>query len=511
MKPILYDIDETIFASNGLGRLQDCMECLCSEERNGIYEVDFSYPVTGARFDDIVPGRIIGVTHDDTGDVQPFDIKSMSRPINGIVTFHATHISYRQSGLTVYGTGINSLSAALSLLKNNAKPSNPFTYTSDFSSTGYMSAADGIPRSVKQMLGGVEGSILDAYRGEYEFNRWNVILHKSRGVKRDFTIRYGLNMTAFQDDQDYTNTYTSCVPYWSGGDGGVIVVGDKVNSGLASYNGKDVCIPLDLTQKFENKPTKTQLQNMALSMMQSGQVNLPSQNISVDFVRLQDYGEGAGLEDLLTCRLCDSIDVIFPRYGMQGTFKIVKTVWDVLAGRYKSMELGNLQTSLADALGITQGGQTNVVDGLVYVNADSEVEVNADLNVIGGITVGNHEQQIGYVPADVSATSASISSGSTLTDTDIGFTLDPGKWVLVASVRFPTSATGYRGAAWGYDSTDILSTRSRMTNLGSSYAVDLQTVAIVAPSTQRKYTVRVFQTSGNSQTVTINARAIRIV
>ncbi len=251
--------------------------------------------------------------------------------------------------------------------------------------TGYCAAFDGIPRSVRQILGGVEGSILDTYGGEWEFDRFNAILHSARGEKRDFTIRYGVNLTKFDADTDYQGTYTSCVPFWSGGDGGVIVTANplKVDSGFTSYNGRDICIPLDLTDKFENKPTRTQLRAAALSVMQSKQTNLPSKNISVDFLRLQDMAGYEDFEDLLECKLCDTIDVVFPRYNMRGSFKIVKTVWDALGGRYKEMELGNLQTSLAEALGISGGTQGRVVNGRVYVNGDDDVEVLGDMNVTG--------------------------------------------------------------------------------------------------------------------------------
>ena len=51
MNPILYDATETGFASNGLGRLRDCISCVVTEERNGIYECDFEYPIDGAHFD----------------------------------------------------------------------------------------------------------------------------------------------------------------------------------------------------------------------------------------------------------------------------------------------------------------------------------------------------------------------------------------------------------------------------------------------------------------------------
>ena len=354
MIPILYDSTETAFASNGLGRLRDCLSCEVTEERNGIYECDFEYPVDGANYDMIQCGRIIGVTHDDTGMIQPFDIVSYSKPISGVVSFHAVHISYRQRGIVASGTNINSLADAFAVLTSSAQPSNPFTYEADFTSTAYASSFDGTPRSVRQFLGGIEGSILDAYGGEYEFDRFRVILHQSRGQVRDFSIRYGVNLLDYKDDTDYSETYTSCVPYWRGNDNGqdVTVIGNRVDLGGTAYNGQNICAALDLSDKFEGKPTTANLESLALSLMQSRQTQLPSQNISVDFVRIQDLEDFGGLGSLLQCNLCDSIKVEFPRYGMSGTYKIVKVVWDVLADKYQSMELGALSTSLAEALGI---------------------------------------------------------------------------------------------------------------------------------------------------------------
>ena len=107
MIPILYEKDETAFVSNGLGRLRDCISCTCYEERNGVYYVDFEYPIDGVNYDRIQCGRIIAVEHDESNDVQPFDIVGYERPINGVVTFHAVHISYRQCSLTVSGSNIN--------------------------------------------------------------------------------------------------------------------------------------------------------------------------------------------------------------------------------------------------------------------------------------------------------------------------------------------------------------------------------------------------------------------
>lgn len=359
MIPILFEATETSFATNGIARLRDMISCVVTEERNGVFECDFEYPIDGAHFEDIIPGRIIGVTHDESGDLQPFDIVSYSKPINGVASFHAVHISYRQSFLTVTGSGISSLADALDLL-TRATPTNPFTYDTDITSTAYFAGANGTPKTVRELLGGSEGSILDSYGGEYEFDKFSVKLKANRGQIRDFVIRYGVNMTEYTDDADYFGAFNSCVPYWSGG-GETPVIGSRVDSGLTSYAGRDLCVPLDLSDKFENAPTTAQLEAEALSYMLRNQTHLPQQNIKVDFLRLQDYSGYEGFENLLQCNLCDTISVVFPKYGMTGAFKIVRTEFDVLESRYIEMELGALQTSLSEALGIS--GSDVVISG----------------------------------------------------------------------------------------------------------------------------------------------------
>ena len=406
MIPILYDSNETLFTSNGLGRLRDCISCLCYEERNGIYEVDFEYPITGANFDKIQLGRIIGVTHDESDDIQPFDIVSYSRPIDGVVTFHCTHISYRQSKMVSYATDINSLADAFQAFDDTCYPSgNPFTYFTDKESTGYVAAFDGTPRSIRSLLGGVEGSILDAYGGEYEWDKFFVRLHSARGTQRNFSIRYGVNMTDFQDDTDYSEAYNTCVPFWKSSDG-TVVMGGEVSSGQGIIGNGDKCVPLDLTDKFEDQPSIADLESMAASIMASNRTYLPSQNIKVDFIRLQDEAGFDQFDSLLQCKLCDSIKVIFPHYDMSAYYKIVKTTWNVLLDRYESMELGNLSTTLAEALGVSSssgfgssGGSTAGEWTLLGSSSGSNAVTFSDVAQAGykEIYIENNEYCGGYV------------------------------------------------------------------------------------------------------------------
>ena len=354
MIPILYEKDELTFTSNGLGRLRDCAFCIVTEERNGEYTCDFDYPVDGAHFDEITLGRIIAVEHDDSDDIQPFDIVSYSKPINGIVSFHAVHISYRLRFTTTATQNARSLNAVLfACMGRFCEPTHPFTFWTDKQSEGYFPLGDGLPHSVREMLGGAEGSILDTYGGEYEFDKLTVKLWENRGQYRDFSIRYGQNMTDYIEETDISDSYMAISAYWT--DGTDRVRGAMQVSPIPTITDRGECIPLDISDRFESKPTQSEVEAMALSILNENKPMLPTQNIHVEFVRLQDLGYEQ-YANLLQCKLCDTINVIFPRYGIEKRFKIVKTEYNVLRDRYESMELGDLSTTLSEALGISNGG-----------------------------------------------------------------------------------------------------------------------------------------------------------
>ena len=511
MIPILYGSKTTSFSNNGICRLRDMIECQVSEERNSIYECDFSYPVDGANFEKITCGRIIGVTHDETGDVQPFDIVSMSRPISGVVTFHAVHVSYRQCGITARGKNINSLSSALTMLKTSASPSNPFTYETDFTSSNYMAAADGTPRSVRQLLGGLEGSILDSYGGEYEWDKFTVRLKRKRGQDRDFTIRYGVNLLDFTQDIDYFDTFTSCVPYWRGQNANgvdTVKIGTKAVSGQSSFTGRDICIPLDLSDKFETIPTSAQLKSAGESYMRTNQTHLPSQNISVDFIRLSEMSGYEMFNDLLKCSLCDTINVVFPLYGVEGRFKIVKTVWDVLRGRYTSMELGKLSTTLAEALGISESLDSNrekaqtFIDDTLRVTGDVYAGVNAD-------GTGGHPL-VGASLGIETYEATTVSTGTSFTS--LGeLNLDAGAYVIVAMADFGSSATGRRCLRW-YNVTGGNAMTLSTVTLPAVSGTDtrIQSVFVTQFSSANKYRLECYQTSGGDLSVTGYVRYIKL-
>lgn len=349
MIPILYSSSETAFTSNGLGRLTDCVSCLVTEERNGIFECEFKYPVTGKLYNEMVTnGGIISVTHDDAKDRQPFDIYKYSAPIDGIVTFNARHISYRLSGIVVQPFTAASCALALQGIGTNSISTNPFTFWTDkaVSSTFTLS----VPTSAKAILAGQQGSILDVYgKGEYKFDKFDVKLYTNRGTNSGVTIRYGKNLSDTLVEKDNGEYYNAIVPYWKGQDGTLVTL----TGWYVVQTGEPLkyCVPVDFSSEFETQPTELELQTKAAAYLANNTPWIPKENIKVDFVQLWNTDEYKNVAVLERVKLCDTVAVYYPALRITNTSaKVIKVVYDTLLERYSSIELGEPQTTFAQAI-----------------------------------------------------------------------------------------------------------------------------------------------------------------
>ena len=375
MIPILYDYAEKDFVTNGVGRLSDCISCVVTEERNGIYECEFEYPMDGAHFSEIKEGMIIACTHDDAGDIQPFDIYGHSAPINGVVTFYAHHVSYRLSNAVVMPFTATSCVEAILAIPNNLANGSEFSFWTNKGTAG--DYENKVPTNARGLLGGQQNSLLDVYgTGDYEFDKFMVRLYTNRGADTGVEVRYGKNLIDLKDDLSEETSYNAVVPYWLSADGELVTLDEKllVYSGaiykttyltdhelviLRTETDEPIevryrvikAVPLDMSDAFEEAPTQEQLRQAATSKFESSYAWLPSHNISIDFVQLwqtEEYKEYAPLQRV---RLCDTVSVYYPKLGVEAVKeKVIKTVFNVLLDRYDSIELGTLQTTLAQAI-----------------------------------------------------------------------------------------------------------------------------------------------------------------
>ena len=347
MIPILYEGTETNFTNNGLGRLADAISCIVVEERNATYELEMQYPVTGIHFAELAEGRIILARPFDGGTKQPFTIYSITKPLNGIVTVKAQHISYILSGIVVMPFTATSCIQALTNVGTYSSTTNPFTFSTDKQVNANFKLEK--PTAARAILGGSSGSILDVYgKGDYEFDRFSVILHTNRGADNGVTLRYGKNITDLKAVMDMSNVYTGIVPYWSDSEGHTVTLTEKV---VLSEHVNDfpykIIKPVDFSDKWENAPSESELRTAAQSYVTNNEGWVLKNNINVSFVALWNTEEYQHIAVLERVKMCDTVHIEIPKMGINIASKVIKTDYDVLQERYNSITLGSTYYSLS--------------------------------------------------------------------------------------------------------------------------------------------------------------------
>ena len=372
MIPILYATTETLFRSQGLCRLPDCIDASVTEIRNGEYTCQFTYPISGEGYEQIKLGRIIGCPHDASGDVQPFAIYRREANLDGTVTFYAQHLSYELNYVTQKPFSTSGGAAGLfSYLDSNRTTAyriggrnwesskSPYRFSTDIVSDVDYTLL--IPTAMRSMLGGMQNSVLDVFGGEFEWDRYNVILHADRGKDNGAVIRYGGNLTGAKQTGDNSAAYGTVVPYWTDNEGNVTANLGYYSQGSTEEYFPWKATPLDLSKQFETSPTTAQASEAAEAFLAANSTWLPFENIEVNFEPWSDAEISAESERLQNVCLCDYVRVDIVWTGVSLKAKVTKTVWNVLTDRYSSIELGDLNPSYGDVVKAGSGGAATTV------------------------------------------------------------------------------------------------------------------------------------------------------
>ena len=359
MTPRYYAADSEI-KGNGVGALRDALYCTVTEERNGSYELEMGYPVSGQHYSELTLRGLICAKPNPYSEEQYFRVYKISRPINGQVIISAQHISYDLCGIPVAPYTAGTAAQALDRLKSQATVECPFEFWTDLSTTADFAAP--VPSSLRSLLGGIDGSILDVYGGEYEWDNYTVKLHSERGTDRGVSIRYGKNLTDLTQEENCTNVYTGVYPYWADSAGAVtqISTGPVVDVPENQYSFTRVLL-LDLSQDYTERPTDEQLKQSALSYIKANKIGVPKVSLKLSYAQLEQTVEYKGKALLERVGLCDTVHVTFERLGVDATAKVIKTTYNVLLDRYDSVELGTPRSNLASTIvGIEKSTKTEV-------------------------------------------------------------------------------------------------------------------------------------------------------
>lgn len=354
MIPILYEAKTSDFTGNGTGFLKDATECTVKEVRNGTFELTLKYPENGVYADKLTEDAIIKAKPNNKDNDQLFRIYKSGKTIAGVNTFYAEHISYELNSNPICQPvieGKNPQQAIEQVLSQAAVPNN-YTAWSDIQTRNSTSVDDVV--SVRKMLGGVEGSILDTWGGEYQFDNFTIKLWKSRGKDTGETIRYGKNLITAEQEKNIANTVTAIFPYarYKKDETSEEEILVKLSEGIIKTPNADryarlKCEPVDFSDKFKDGVviTEDMLRKVATAYAQSG-IDEPSISIKASF---QDMNKIKGNENLATFNsidLCDTVTVIIEKLDIDVKAKVVSYTYNVLKERAENVEIGETRTNL---------------------------------------------------------------------------------------------------------------------------------------------------------------------
>lgn len=367
MTPILLKAD----AKTKIGWLSECTACEVTEERKGVYELELVYPIGATRANDIVTDCYIKAKPNQTSANQLFHIYKVSKPINGEFTVYAEHVSYILSGYPVptvsaSGNAQVAINAILTAAKNQIGKATGFTAaTTDITLSSSINLSN---VSARAALGGVEGSVLYTYGGEYEFDNYTIKLHKSRGKDNGVRIAYGKNMTELKCDVDMSASYTGIFGY---------VKTDDISL-TSSYNVTNTSgistriLVRDFSSDFgSNTPTQSLLDAAVKKYAEDNDINSIKASVTVSFVNLAQSPEYANIAPLETVNLCDTVTIYHKELGVNIKAKVIKTVYDTIAEKYTKIELGSARTNMSSIISQTVKEATDAKN--IAISSKSEV------------------------------------------------------------------------------------------------------------------------------------------
>ena len=441
MIPILFDKTETTFTSNGIGRLSDAISCIVTEERNGQYELKMVYPISGVHYAELTHSRIIFAQPAEDENNQAFRIYKITKPANGRVTVLAQHISYQLTSIPVSPFEADNATDAVDGLVDNAATTCPFTIDTDIvSSTPFKLET---PESIRSAIGGMEGSLLDLYGGELEWDMYEVHLHSARGQNREKIINYGKNITDIKQEESIDKVITGIYPYYSGDE--YVELTEKVLTVQTTevYPYQRIQ-KLDLTKYFGDVPTEEELRAKAQEYLTKNTLGIPRLTIKAAFIDEENH---------VPVNLCDTVTVYYAPLGVSMQAEVVELEYNVLLERYETMTVGAVQDSILDAVITTNKKTSENGKTIEREKAQTDAKIKETNDKIDAVTYE-------YVTPQVRST-GSIADGNSAIIMSIYFKLKENTKVRFGStLNFKTTAT----------------TQGNTTKLNITYGLDAQTI-----------------------------------
>lgn len=395
MRPILYEQNERVFDTNGMGILHDAISAEVTEVRNAEFELELKYPVGGEWAKALTQNRYILVKPNDYDEPHAFRIYEVEKEVDSNeITVKAVTKTDELSGNIIKPLVIKSAtpSGAWEQLKRVAVDPIEYNFISDIQ-TAKDTKMD--IRNVLNAIAGEEGSFIDTWGGEIKRTNNTIYLYSKRGKDHVTTIRPRKNLKNVKVKSSMAGKFTRILPYVTftpegEGEAEQVIYGDIIKSPhYDDYFVKRI-VPLDLSSEFNDSsstpkegekkkaPTPAQVTAKAQSYFTSKNkdADKPDLSVEVEMIPLQDSTEWDRriIQALEKIQLCDTVDVYVPKIDCDVTVKVRKIVYDALRERIIKIEAsssGSGRASLADQQKAQWQDLTNkVINNALYGEKD---------------------------------------------------------------------------------------------------------------------------------------------
>ena len=396
MRPILYEQNERVFDTNGMGILHDAISAEVAEVRNAEFELELKYPVGGEWASALTQNRYILVKPNDYDEPHAFRIYEVEKEADSNqITVKGVTKTDELSGNIIKPLSIKSAtpSGAWEQLKRVAVDPIEYNFISDIQ-TAKDTNMD--IRNVLNAIAGEEGSFIDTWGGEIKRTNNTIFLYSKRGKDHVTTIRPRKNLKNVKVKSSMAGKFTRILPYVTFTPEGEneaeqVIYGDIIKSPhYDDYFVKRI-VPLDLSSEFNDSsthkegeeakkkaPTPAQVTAKAQSYFTSKNkdADKPDLSVEVEMLPLQDSTEWDRriIQALEKIQLCDTVDVYVPKIDCDVTVKVRKIVYDALTERIIKIEAsssGTGRASLADQQKAQWQDLTNkIVNNALYGEKD---------------------------------------------------------------------------------------------------------------------------------------------
>lgn len=319
------------FGNNGIGILDDCVKATISNNLNGEYSLEVSYPVESSKSSYLEELNIIKANN------QLFRIYKVERSQDNNLTINvwARHIFYDLSYYFVESAKILNAN-----LKEAIEQSIPPEVQSDYDILAFDSTVAPFALSRKNATE-VIFALLEVYGGELYRDNFTIDFRKMVGADKGVHIRYGKNIKGFTLTIDSSVIASRIYPV---GENDLLLPERYIE-----IKG-DKPLPFDITKKveFSNCGDIESLRTAAKEYAETSIV--PKMNVSIDFVELSKTKEYERFKSLVSVSVGDLVTIYHEKLNVSVSLRVIHKQIDLLNPINTKIELGDPLDSIIEKI-----------------------------------------------------------------------------------------------------------------------------------------------------------------